>query len=252
MPRIARRNLKSCYQHIMVQGINKEYIFNRREYIQKYLEIISDKLKESNLNILAYCIMNNHAHFLIYSESSEILSKFMQRVDGTYSNFYNKVNNRVGYVFRNRYKSQDILSQRQLYICLKYIHNNPVKAQIVKSMDKYRYSSYNEFLGQKYIITDKSLKLLFGSSTNFVNQFFLIHNNYPDEGNFLEVKEKEIQTFIKEIEEKYHKKVFELKDNKNILIDIIKQARRETDVTIIELAEILGVSKSFVGDWYRK
>ena len=57
--------------------------------------------------------MGNDAHFLIYSEKSEYVSKYMQRVNTTYSQFYNRRNKRVGYVFRDRYCSQDILSKKQ-------------------------------------------------------------------------------------------------------------------------------------------
>lgn len=60
----------------------------------------------------------------------------------------------------NHAHSQDILNKKQLYTCLKYIHNNPVKAQMVKNMSEYMYSSYNEFFGQKQLITYESLNLL--------------------------------------------------------------------------------------------
>lgn len=159
MPRIARNKSRSNYYHIMVQGINKEYIFKDDKHIQTYKDIILRKIKDSHVTILAYCIMNNHAHFLIYCEKNECLSNFMQRVNTAYSHFYNKENNRVGFVFRDRYLSQDILNQKQLYTCLKYIHNNPVKAHIVKNMSEYKYSSYNEFFGKRQIITYESIKL---------------------------------------------------------------------------------------------
>ena len=44
MPRIARKKSKSNFHHIMVQGINKEYIFNLEFYIKKYKEIILKKI----------------------------------------------------------------------------------------------------------------------------------------------------------------------------------------------------------------
>ena len=82
--------------------------------------------------------MNNHAHLLIFREKSEYVGKYMQRLNTSYSQFYNKINNRVGYVFRNRYYSQDILTAQQLYNCLRYIHNNPVKAEITRTMKEYK------------------------------------------------------------------------------------------------------------------
>ena len=73
MPRIARKNSQSCFYHVIVQGINKEYIFQGNKYMKKYKEIIVDKKKESKVAILAYCIMSNHAHFLLYSEEDGII-----------------------------------------------------------------------------------------------------------------------------------------------------------------------------------
>ena len=88
MPRIARKDSQSKFYHIMVQGINKEYIFNKKEDMKKYQRLIKEKLENSNIMILAYCIMNNHAHFLIYCEDEIYLSKYMQRLNTSYAHVY--------------------------------------------------------------------------------------------------------------------------------------------------------------------
>lgn len=243
MPRIARKYFKSKFKHIIVQGINKQSIFENDKYIQKYKEIILNKLKKSNVLILAYCIMNNHTHFLMYSEDSNNISKYMQKVNGAYSQFYNKINERVGYVFRDRYYSQDILTQNQLYNCLRYIHNNPVKANICKNMGQYKYSSYNEFLKKQEIINNKGIVLLFGTDEDYKEEFEEVHKYVQDE-NFIDVKEKSIEEFISEIEKRYDIKT--VRYNKSILKNVIKKARKETDVKIVKLAEILGIGKNTV------
>ena len=253
MPRIARKSSQSNFYHVIVQGINKEYIFDQTEYINKYKQIILSKLEKSNITILAYCIMNNHAHFLIFSERCEYLSKFMQKVNTSFSQYYNKINNRVGYVFRDRYYSQDILNQKQLYNCLKYIHNNPVKANICSSINQYKYSSYNEFLGKRIIINEDSIKLLFENSEDYKKDFYLIHNSEKnDDFSFSDVKDKEIKYFLTEFEKKYNKNIKELKRDKIILEHLIKEARAQTDVTLLELANILDLSKSTIHKYCKK
>lgn len=251
MPRIARINSQSNFHHIMVQGINKEFIFKDEFYINNYLNIIKKKLTDSNINILAYCIMNNHAHLLIYSEKNYYLSKFMQRVNTSYSHFYNYFNKRVGYVFRDRYLSQDILNQNQLYNCLKYIHNNPVKAKMVYQMSEYKYSSYREFFGKKRIINKESIKLLFGSSNDYIDLFNLIHNTF-NECDFIDLKDKEIQEYIFEFKKIYKVEMKDLYKERNLLQLFINNARKQTDVKIIELAQILGISKSTVSNYIIK
>ena len=247
MPRKARKDSKSCFYHVIVQGINKEFIFDREEYIKKYKQLIMQKLKQSNLIILAYCIMNNHAHFLMYTEKSEYLGKYMQRLNTSYGYFYNKEKDRVGFVFRNRYYSQEILSQRQLLNCLAYIHNNPVKANMVKRPEEYKFSSYNEFLSKKEIITDKGIKLIYGSSKNYENQFKMIHRNNKE--CFMDIKEVDICDFMSEVELKYNINIKDVHHNKALMKSIIIDAREKTDATLVQLAEIFDVSKSTVGKY---
>ena len=88
MPRVARNHSQSKYHHIVVQGVNKNYIFKNGQFMSKYKQIIIDNLKDSNVVILAYCIMSNHAHFLIYSDTPGYISKFMQRINTTFATFY--------------------------------------------------------------------------------------------------------------------------------------------------------------------
>ena len=248
MPRVSRKFLKSSYYHVIVQGINKEYIFNDKNEIYMYKYLILKKLKESKVKILAYCIMNNHTHFLMYSKEIEDLSKYMQKLNTAYSRFYNSYNNRVGYVFRDRFYSQEIISKKQLYNCLRYIHNNPVKAKICKRPENYEYSSYNEFMKSnlREIIDIQGINLLFETNKKFKEQFLNIHNSLQED-EFYDIKDKSIKDYIKESEIEYGISLKYIKEDKKKLKQFIKNARKETDVTIQKLAEILGISKTTVG-----
>ena len=130
--RQVRENLKSSFFHVMIQGIRKEYIFSKEQYIRMYLKLLNEKRKELKIKIIAYCIMNNHAHLLMETKNIKELSKFMQKINGCYAKYYNFMEDRVGYVFRDRYKCQIIKNQKHLVQCIKYIHQNPVKAGMVK------------------------------------------------------------------------------------------------------------------------
>lgn len=249
MPRKARKNMNSNYFHVIVQGMNKEAIFNKELYIRKYLKELKLKSQEyDNIKILAYCMMNNHAHFLIFTKEIESLSKFMQRINSSYSNFYNKINNRAGFVFRDRYYTQEILDQRQLYTCLRYIHNNPVKANIIKGAKEYKYSSYTEFLYGAKIISKEAFEILFGKNNNYVELFLLIHERDDNnEENIIDVKDESFDEFIRYFENKYNIKLCEIKDNRGILEQFVKMSRDRTEVKIEELAKVIGVSKSVIG-----
>ena len=161
MPRKARKEINSKFLHVMIQGINREYIFNNDKDIKVFLKFVKEKIKEFDLSIIAYCVMNNHAHFLIYTENINLVSKLMKMVNTSYAIYYNKNKERCGYVFRDRFKSEEILSQKHIVSCIHYIHNNPVKAKMCLSQSEYKYSSYNEYKNKPYLINkNKVMEIL--------------------------------------------------------------------------------------------
>ena len=93
--RVARKDLNSQFIHVMVQGVNKEYIFKNKEYIESYLNIVNENIIKYELTIIAYCIMNNYANFLVYTEDIEQLGKFMLKVNLLYSNLYNQIEKKM-------------------------------------------------------------------------------------------------------------------------------------------------------------
>ena len=118
MPRKARKDLNTPFLHTMIQGVNKEYIFYKKEYIKMYLDIINTNIGYFNFEILAYCIMNNHAHFLIYVDDMNEFAKFMHKVNLQYAQLYNKKENRCGVLFRNRYRTEPIYDRKYLINCI--------------------------------------------------------------------------------------------------------------------------------------
>lgn len=249
MPRKARKYIESNYIHVIVQGIDREKIFYNSIHIRKYLKEIRSKIEEyEKVKILAYCIMNNHAHFLIYAENINDLSKFMQKANGAYSNFYNKHNNRVGFVFRDRFFTQEICSQRQLFTCLKYIHNNPVKAKITNTPGQYRYSSFNEFLYGPKIIDKEAVSILFGNCNDYKKFFISIHNMEDDEEiKIKDIKEECFEEFIENFQKQYNIRISDLKMNRGMLEKFVKESRERTTVKIEKMAEVTGISKSVIG-----
>ena len=167
MPRLAREYLESCFYHIITQGINREYIFEGEYAKELYKSLIKKNIEGTDIQILAYCIMDNHAHILIHVKKTEEMTKLMRKTNTSYGMLYNRMKKRVGYVFRDRYYTQVIKNERQLLNCLVYIHNNPIKANIVNKIGSYKYSSYSEYIGKKDLITNEGIKLIFGGSKNY-------------------------------------------------------------------------------------
>jgi REP element-mobilizing transposase RayT len=191
MPRRPRRNVDTSFLHVIVQGIDKKYIFNSKKSIEIYIKIMLEGLEKYKLKLIAYCVMNNHAHMLFYVENVNELSQYMKYINVKYSRYFNKKEKRVGYVFRDRFLSQPIYNQKYLYKCVAYIHMNPVKAQIVSEPGNYPYSSYSDFIAKNGIVDEAIINILFGSIDNYIEMFKFIHYEAYDE-DYSDYTKKEV------------------------------------------------------------
>lgn len=200
MPRLPRNYLKTSFLHIMTQGINRNYIFDNVKDIKYYIHIMYKLKEEYKIKIIAYCIMNNHAHILIETEEIQELGKYMQRLNNKYAKYYNNKYKRVGYVFRNRYKSEGIYSEEQLYNCIKYIYDNPVKAHICKKASEYPYSNYQEINRKleatyEFMDMDKNIEDI---CDNVIKSFLQKNNIDLVELENNKIKLKELITLLKD------------------------------------------------------
>lgn len=245
MPRRARREHETSFFHVIVQGIEKKFIFNRKEYIERYIDLLFyEKEKNKKVRILAYCIMNNHAHILLGVENVKSLSEYLRVVNARYAMFYNNKEQRVGYVFRDRYKSEPIYNHDYLYKCLAYIHLNPVEAGMVDEPNMYKYSSYNDYIKKTGIASNENLKILFGSDKDYIKLFNFIHYGSYEFMDYTvdNMNDKEIQDFVNEymINIKFSAK--SLINNELILIDLCTKLN-EKGVSNRKIEKLLNISR---------
>lgn len=242
MSRIPRKSLDTSFFHVIVQGINKEYIFCKELYIKEYLKFLNMYNKKYKVEIVAYCIMNNHAHMLIYTDKIEEMSKFMHSVNTAYAKFYNFMKDgRVGYVFKDRYLSEPIHDKRYLIKCIQYIHFNPVKANMVNNPQDYKFSSYNKYLCNKDNINIKCLNNILDCND---------YNLIVSEGKNLDIcmdidinKSSILESRIKDFEQIMNKNIDEIfinTEDKKQLIDYLKRGYKIRYVDIMKKLNISG------------
>ncbi len=145
LPRTKRKISPTGYYHIMIRGINKEAIFRCSKDKSFVYHLFTENFSANEIGLTAYCIMNNHIHFLLQGDLANISDSF-RKINLRYAIRYNAVYQRVGHVFQNRYKSEVIDTSSYLLTALRYIHNNPVKAGYVLSPKDYAWSSYRHFI----------------------------------------------------------------------------------------------------------
>ncbi len=160
MPRLARKNIETEYIHVMVQGVNKEYIFDDRKHLLTYLKLIKENIKPESFSLIAYCMMSNHAHFLFYVCDIISFEKYMHKINQHFAQIYNYDKNRVGVVFRNRYRVEPVCSEEYIINCINYIHDNPVEARMVERREDYPYSSFREYLNKTGVSQNEIVKRL--------------------------------------------------------------------------------------------
>ena len=137
--------------HITNRGNHQEKIFLQESDYCVYLSILKDTLKfyeEFNYKLISYCLMTNHVHLLIKTDKRDP-SNFMRRINSMYAKYFNKKYEVTGHLFQGRYYSNLITNISELLEVSRYIHLNPVRAQITKGPEEYKWSSYNKIVNNK-------------------------------------------------------------------------------------------------------
>ena len=147
MPRGPRVKSISGIYHVMSRGANRQEIFHDDIDCIRYLEIIEKYKKVSGMKVYAWCLMNNHVHLLL-EEGIEDLSITMKRIGVSYVWYYNLKYNTTGHLFQDRFRTENVESNVSLFKVIRYIHQNPVKAGIVKQSDEWKWSSCLGYYGK--------------------------------------------------------------------------------------------------------
>src|SRR3990172_1092776 len=107
--------------------------------------------KKTGTAVYAWSLMTNHAHILLRSGPGGI-SDYMRKLLTGYAVYYNRRHKRHGYLFQNRYKSIVCEEENYLLELVRYIHLNPLRAKMVKSieeLDEYPYSGHSVLIGKR-------------------------------------------------------------------------------------------------------
>jgi putative transposase len=107
----------------------------------------SIKKNEQIVNIINYCLMPNHFHLTLLQKKDRGITTLIQRVSNSFSHFYNIKFRNVGPLFQGSFKSIGIENIEQLLHLSRYIHLNPVTANIVEKPEDYVFSSYKNYIG---------------------------------------------------------------------------------------------------------
>ena len=121
--------------HVIVRGNQRQKTFTSASDYQAYLERLAKYRKQYGYTVYAFCLMSNHVHLLVHSSATP-LAKFMQGLQQSYTQYFNRRHKKSGHLFEGRYKA--IVCQEDPYLLelIRYIHLNPLRAGLAKTMEK--------------------------------------------------------------------------------------------------------------------
>lgn len=260
MPRYARKLSKSKLYHIMLRGNEKKQIFLDEDDKKRFLDTVQGMKVNDEYEVFAFCIMDNHVHLLI-KEGKDSLQRSMKRIGVSYSYYFNKKYNRVGHLFQDRYRSERIDGDAYFITVVRYIHNNPVKAGMVKNIEDYPWSSFRLYLGydQEYdfFLNTKPLLEMFSNNVKKAIMMFIEFSNQENEDTFIDYDNEELEkkTLYKNLTEAviavvetygYGTEEIRFLKDKNLRNQVIREIKDKSEGSIRELSKILGISKDII------
>lgn len=250
MPRTARQKSESGIYHIMIRGINRQVLFGDDEDRQIFIETLASYKEKSRYRVYAYCLMSNHVHILL-KEEEEPLSLIMKRISSSYVYHYNLKYCRCGHLFQERFKSEIVEDESYFLTALRYIHQNPIKANIIGELGDYKWSSYREYIvSRKIVDIDFALDLLSEDRVIAMHKFI----DFNNEKNKDKCLEYEVNRRISDVEAReIIKNITNVKDideiqglTKGYRDEIIKKLKNIEGLSIRQIARISGISYNSV------
>lgn len=150
MSRAPRVDVGGQIYHVINRANGRHTIFETPEAYRHFESLLQDAIEKRGMRLLAYVLMPNHWHLILYPRSDGDLSSFMQWLTLTHTQQYRVRTETIGYgqLYQGRYKSFIVESDRYLLTLVKYVERNPVRARLVRNVEAWRWGSgYRRFDG---------------------------------------------------------------------------------------------------------
>ncbi len=150
MPRQARLDAPGTLHHVMARGIEATNIFRTDRDREDFLNRLAAQCQAEALKVYAWALIPNHFHLLVLTGKRPLCASMRKILTG-YVVRFNRRHQRQGHLFQNRYKSIVCEEDPYLLELTRYIHLNPMRAGMVKTMkelERYPWSGHSAILGR--------------------------------------------------------------------------------------------------------
>jgi putative transposase len=139
--------LPGHYFHIYNRGCSRGRIFRKEENYRYLLRRLRKYIVELDISVIAYCLMPNHYHFLFRQNGATSVGRCVQLLFNSYTKAFNVIHRRTGTLFEGPFKAIEVADPEYLKRLCRYIHLNPVKADLVKKPQDWEFSNYRDWIG---------------------------------------------------------------------------------------------------------
>jgi REP element-mobilizing transposase RayT len=170
MARPLRIEFPGALYHVTSRGNAREAIFHGDPDRRAFLDVLADVIEVCDWSCHAYCLMTNHYHIVVETPRAN-LSRGMQRLNGVYTQRFNRRHARVGHVLQGRFKAVLVERESHMLELTRYVVLNPVRAGMVTTAEEYRWSSLRATLGLTPVpawLTLDAVRSGFGSSQRYL------------------------------------------------------------------------------------
>lgn len=245
----------------MLRGNEKKDIFKCDEDKQRFIDTVYRMKQGHRFSLHAFCLMDNHVHMMI-SEGEDDIAKVIKRIAVSYVSYFNEKYKRVGHLFQDRYKSEAVSEDAYVLTLARYIHQNPLKAGMVKEMLDYRWSSYNGYLDDEdpsTKVTDTETLLgIFSADKQKARSMYAEYMAVQNEDIYMDIG-KNTETMNDEESLKLYKEMLRVKGLKSIeaakehdLYDFLSGFKETTNLSIRKIAAITGINKDRLSKIFRE
>lgn len=173
MPRPLRIHVPAAFYHVTLRGNHLQDIFFSPDDRSLLNTIVAEVLDRFGARMHAYCWMTNHVHLLI-QVGDVPLGRLMLRIASRYACKLHLRTSSGGHLFQRRVHAVLVDAEEYLLELLRYIHLNPVRAQMVVTVDDYVWSSHHAYLGTRiepWVTTDFALAMFHREHATAINGY---------------------------------------------------------------------------------
>ena len=143
MVRVARVDVADHPYHVINRAVGRLQIFDTPDDYALFVDLLREAKEMTDMRILAYVLMPNHWHLLLYPEHDGDMGLFMHWLTNAHTRRVHALTETIGTgpLYQGRYKSFLTKTDEHLLTVLKYIERNPVRARLAKNVESWRWGS---------------------------------------------------------------------------------------------------------------